>query len=462
MAERNMLFTWDLQLFNENQNESYNLLTLRNEFAMRGFALSRSLLIWATDSGNWSLVDFLNKRAYLFEINSNEVEVSEEIGGWGAMETSPGNLLSLGTVYGTHEGFIDWLLILVKLKVVIYDRSGLDALKRPDLSGKRLSFEIVHPDLLAAYEMLQEILTSPRESLLGLSEDNVQQIKSCLQQLLSRFQEIHSFDPQNSSEAQNSREEHREILREIVSSCNQIKQQLGPIVAYLKSKAVEQLETQVKATVADTVTDAVEKLNVETDRSQKQSDQTEQNEAQRQEEFNQLKSQLKEQLAKESVSEFAEIFDKQAKEHHKAARWWLISTVGLIGVFGILFYWLFNALKLGGTEWVGVFQNIFTKGFFLSLVYLVLNRSIKNYTAQKHLEVVNRHRQNALETFERFVSSAARQETKEEVLLAATNAIFDANQSGYLATKIRGSESVNPIPQVIKAVMPSSSSTRSE
>ena len=123
---------------------------------------------------------------------------------------------------------------------------------------------------------------------------------------------------------------------------------------------------------------------------------------------------------------------------------------------------LFNVLRLGGTEWVGVLQNIFTKGFLLSLIYLLLNRSIKDYTAQKHLEVINRHRQNALETFERFVSSAARQETKEEVLLAATNAIFDANQSGYLSTKMRGSESTNPIPQVVKAVMPSSSSTRSE
>ena len=106
-------------------------------------------------------------------------------------------------------------------------------------------------------------------------------------------------------------------------------------------------------------------------------------------------------------------------------------------------------------------QNIFTKGFLLSLIYLVLNRSIKNYTAQKHLEVINRHRQNALETFERFVSSAARQETKEEVLLAATNAIFDANQTGYLSTRIRSGESASPIQQVIRAVTPSSS-TKSE
>ena len=444
MAERNMLFTWDLQSFNENLNQSNDLLPLHHEFVNRNFPLSRSLLMWEKDSGNWSLVDFVDKKVYHFEINDNKVEVSQEVGGLGLMETSPANLLSLHRVYGTHEGFIDWLLIV--FNQVTFDRSGIDNLKRTDLSGKRLSFETVHPDLLAVYEMLQEILTAPREWLIGLSKDNVQQVKNNLQQLLDRFLEIQSFD------SQTSREQYKRVLQEILVFCDDAKQLLGPIVAYLKSKRAEQLETQVNANVANTVTDAVEKLNAETDRLQKQSDQVEQ-----------LKNQMENLLAEESVSKHEKIFEEQANKHKQVAFWWLLSTVGLIIGFGFIFYWLFNALKLGGTELVGVLQNIFTKGFFLSLVYLVLNRSIKNYTAEKHLEVVNRHRQNALRTFNAFVSSAGEnQETRDAVLLAATNAIFDANQSGYLSTKIRGSESASSIPQVIKAVMPSSSSTRSD
>ena len=461
MAERNMLFTWDLQSFNENLNQSSDLLSLRIEFEMKNFPLSRSLLIWEK-SENWSLVDFENEKVYHIEINNNEVEISEEIGGWQSIDTGLIKSLSLHGLYGTHEGFVDWLLTLVKFRVVTFDQSGLDSLKRADLSGRKLSFKTVHPDLLAAYEMLREILTAPRESLIGLSRDNIQQIRSCLQQMLGIFQEIHNFDLQNSSEAQNVREEHKRISQDIVSFCDTVKQQLGSTVAFVQSKRAEQLETQVTATVDNTLADAKEKLNANTNRSQKQNNQAEQNETKRQEEFNQLKSQLQDLLAKESVAEYGRIFDEQANKHQRAAFWWLVSTVGLSIGFGCIFVWLFNVLRLGGTEWVGILQNIFTKGFLLSLIYLLLNRSIKNYTAQKHLEVINRHRQNALDTFERFVSSAARQETKEEVLIAATNAIFDANQTGYLSTKMRGSESTNPIPQVIKAVMPSSSSTRSE
>ena len=92
-----------------------------------------------------------------------------------------------------------------------------------------------------------------------------------------------------------------------------------------------------------------------------------------------------------------------------------------------------------------------------------INRFNKNYTAQKHLEVVNRHRQNALNTFDDFFESAGdNPETRHAVLVAATDAIFDANQSGYLSAKIKGSDSANPIQQVVRTAFPGSSSTKSE
>ena len=456
MAERNLLFTWDLQSFDENKSDAHDLLSIRIEFERKNLPLSQSLLMWEKDSEKWSLVDFKDKKVYHFEVNENEVEVLEEIGGWGAMAASPANLLSFPTVYGTHEGFADWLLMLVEL--VASDQSGLDNLKRTDLSARKLSFEIVHPELLVICEMLQEILTAPRESLIRLSKDNVQQIKNNLQQLMAIFSEIHSFGLQNSSESQNLNEEHKGILRNIVRFSHNVKRELGPTISYLNSKKVEQLETRVNDTIDDAVNKTAKKFNTETNRLQKHSDQAEQSEAKRQEDFNQLKGQLEDTLAEESVSKYEKIFERQASKHQEGAFWWLISTVGLIVVFGFVFYWLFDSLKLGG----GVLQNLLTKGFLLSLIYLLLNRSIKNYTAEKHLEVVNRHRQNALRTFQAFHSAAGEnQEIQDAVLLAATNAIFDANQSGYLSAKMRGSESANPIPQVIKAVVPSSS-TRSE
>ena len=127
-------------------------------------------------------------------------------------------------------------------------------------------------------------------------------------------------------------------------------------------------------------------------------------------------------------------------------------------VFGGVFILLSLILGSGGTQLTGILQSIFTKGFVLSPIYVWLNRSIKNYTAQKHLEVINTHRQNALETFERFVEAAeGNRETRDAVLLAATKAIFDANQSGYLSTKTSGTDNTSPVQQIIREVIPTKS-----
>ena len=129
----------------------------------------------------------------------------------------------------------------------------------------------------------------------------------------------------------------------------------------------------------------------------------------------------------------------------------IVATVAFGGVFILLSI----LLGSGGTQLTGIFQNLFTKGFILSPIYVWLNRSIKNHTAQKHLEVINTHRQHALETFDTFVAAAeGNRETRDAVLLAATKAIFDANQSGYLPVKSSGSDSASPVQQIIKEVVP--------
>jgi len=61
-----------------------------------------------------------------------------------------------------------------------------------------------------------------------------------------------------------------------------------------------------------------------------------------------------------------------------------------------------------------------------------------------------------------FESAGDNPETRDAVLLTATNSIFDANQSGYLSAKTKGSDSANPIQQVVRTAFPGSSSTKSE
>lgn len=448
MAERT-IFTWnlDLESFNEIM-EQPNLLDLRSEFEMRGNSLSRSLLIWEKDgvANNWSLSDIGNEKFYHVVRRSDtetEMEVLEEDWDSAALRIPP---LSY-SLHGTHEGLVDWL------KLVGLDISDLETLKRTDLSERKRDFEIVYDDLLAAYELLRRILISSRESLLGLSSDDVQKIRTSLEKFWKTIGAVKDVG------LSTSKDRYTEILQETFVFCNEVKELLLPTVAYLEAKeagqfdpqALEQLETQVR-NITDKVLEGFKEENNLSHES------TKQDVEEIRDGLNQLNTKFENEIAKEGVSKHKDIFKKQANEHQKAAQGWLRATGGLIVVFGAIFYFLFESLKLGGTELIGVLQNVFTKGFLLTLIYFILNRSVKNYAAQKHLEVVNRHRQNALDTFDEFLdASGDNQETRDAVLLAATNAIFDANQSGYLSAKMKGSESTNPFQQVFKAVMPNSS-----
>ena len=443
MAEKSLLFTWKPESFDEALRQP-NLIDLRIALAGKR-PISESLLISkkVNENESWWLVDFGHQKIYHLDKNSDtEIAVSEEVGNWRGYPPLPLNQ----EAYGTPQGFGNWLM---GFKADL-DEYNPETLKRTDLSEKKRSFEIVHSHLLTVYEMFHEILESPNEWSVGLPNSNVQhEIQSNLEQFLKILDTIRYFDSHNSSER------YKEVLQQTFNLCNKVHQQLHQLVVYLRSKKAEQFETQMNTIVAD----AKARLNAATDELQKHREEAEQNEATRQKEFTELQNKLANESAKKLTAEQQITFAEQAKRHQRAAWAWLGVTGSLIVglVVGIISFGLLDILKLEGSEWTVVLQNIFKKGSVLTLFYFALNRSIKNYTAQKHLEVVNRHRQRALDTFPELVESLGNNpETRHAVLSAATNAIFDANQSGYLSTKTKGTESVNPIQQVFGAMRGSS------
>lgn len=474
MQERHTLFILNQQRFRDILSQE-NWFKLQHEFKTKKNPLSQSVLIWDEESGKtWLLADFENQKTYHIQngqdaegnpITDTEGDPMLQVSESSDQGEQPITLKDTETILsrlqpdpqtgqeprGTHRGFID---LLRKLDL---DEIDLEELKRSNLSGSGLSFESVHPDLLVVYEMFREILTSAREDLVNLPHAEVKNVKNHLQRFHEKTQKIRDF----AINVENPSETHANLLLEIFKFCGSVKSPLSQTIAYLKSKQVEQLESQINATVAD----AEKNFSAEVNRSKEINDAAEAKEADRQKEFNRLKLELENQLAKKSISSYEKIFADQGDEHQKGARLWLITTGALTLVFGLIFWLLIKDLVPADlvpkeSQVPMILQNLFTKGFFLSLIYLLLHRSIKNYTAEKHLEIVNRHRQNALATFEAFTEAAGEnRETRDAVLLAATDAIFDANQSGYLSVKTSRSDSAGPIQQVVRAAIPGKSPT---
>ena len=454
MAERERLFNLNPLRFEETVDQ-HKWFNLQDEFKTRGVSLSQSLLIWEEESRSaWLLTDLENKKTYDIQLAEDSDqqptmmvwEQSSEVEQPFALTDTEAILSRLQSAQGTDQGFIDFL------KRINLDELDLEGLKRSNLSEAGFSFESVHQDLSTVHSMLREILTAPREWLLNISRMVVHSLNRYLPQFYENVRNIENFQISN----ENPRETHDNLLQNISNSCGSVKEPLGHIVAYLSSRKVEQLAIEIN----DTVTAAVDRLETETNRAEEINNEAEKKQAAIQQEFDRLKIEVENKLAEKPISQYKTIFADQAKEHYKGARNWLKMAGGTTVLFFAAFVGLTIWLGSEDSGLTGTLRNLFTKGFLLSPIYVWLNRSIKNYTAQKHLEVINIHRQNALETFDTFVAAAGdNRETRDAVLLSATDAIFDANQTGYLSAKGSGSDSSKgPVQQVIREFISDKSS----
>lgn len=138
------------------------------------------------------------------------------------------------------------------------------------------------------------------------------------------------------------------------------------------------------------------------------------------------------------VTRYEQIFDAQALEHSKNARWWLIATAVITAVTILYVFLLFPGLPLApvapaATEsFAAALQQAIPRILLFSLLSFGIAWCAKNYRAHRHNQIVSIHRRNALRTFEVFVEATQPGETRDAVLLRATEAIFSPLRSGYL------------------------------
>ena len=98
-----------------------------------------------------------------------------------------------------------------------------------------------------------------------------------------------------------------------------------------------------------------------------------------------------------------------------------------------------------------VIQQSVSRLILVSLLTYALVISVRNFSAAKHNALVNRHRINALSTFETFALAASDNETKAAVLLEATKAVFSPQVTGLLKNEPEPAHGAQII-EIIKSV----------
>ncbi len=163
------------------------------------------------------------------------------------------------------------------------------------------------------------------------------------------------------------------------------------------------------------------------------------------EEINNILNEVRTAASQIGVAKHATIFNEQAKGHEAQANKWFIGTV-IIGSITVLYagFLLFASIfgwGIGDSSLM--WQQIAAKFFVISVLSFVLVWAAKNYSSNMHNNIVNKHRQNALLTFETFIKGSENPETKDSVLLSATKCIFSHQYSGYSGHDAESSEQTN-------------------
>lgn len=142
----------------------------------------------------------------------------------------------------------------------------------------------------------------------------------------------------------------------------------------------------------------------------------------------------KDALSKQGVSKESSHFHEESLSHKKSSEHWLEAIILcslLICTWGglILFSDIFQIPENANATLLT--QLFLGKIIVLSGFYYILLWCIKNYNASKHNFVVNKHRENALKTFQTFVEATTSEDIRQAILIQATSCIFSPQPSGY-------------------------------
>jgi hypothetical protein len=277
---------------------------------------------------------------------------------------------------------------------------------------------------------IYQLLASANLELVG--EARLRQLTDFTDQVLTQFSQFKAFQQQPN--AQFGTQERDARLRTFVTLFDQVFGLISSVLAISQPERLAQYESEAK-TSAENMTRFVE--------AQKKGFEDYRREAEK--EVSETIAKTKQAAQEVGITRYEVFFRTEANGHRKMATIWLVATVLLAVATGMVGWFNYNrtlailqtavstappAEAAGHT--VITIQLTIAKLIMFSILFSAVLWAGRIYRAHRHNYVVNKHRQNALSTFEAFVKATEDGPTKNAVLLQATQCIFGPQTTGYL------------------------------
>jgi len=265
----------------------------------------------------------------------------------------------------------------------------------------------------------------------SLSQPEINQVDQYIEQLLNHLRQLASFDlatgfnkDMHDGFENNIRGFYDEVFRNLRNILVYLRQE-----AALKSQDTKELQKQQKAAVQ-----AEKEYKVLSNQLKQKLDALEKREQEVEVKHGEIAAEI-----------FGKHFESQAKEYAQRARewetkrsvffkWLLFIIIGNL----VIYLYLFISDKLG--IWPNFPpREIFTieygavKLALIGLLSYAVGFASKNYSANSHLEIINKHRKNVAETLKDFLGSKPEQNDRSVLIRSGADAMFRGSATGYVS-----------------------------
>lgn len=304
-----------------------------------------------------------------------------------------------------------------------------EALKRiQEFDAKNLSRKEelgTHFELSDAVQPAQKLIRIYQqlslEALDDLPEAQLTQLKKQADADYNRFQQALDFEP-SSDDNQNPTQKREQLINAIESAYAGAFTALHPFISYSLSKVADfkRLENDARATL-QAVRDEAESITEQLSEHEKNAQQ--------------VLIDVRKVAAEQGVSQQAIYFKEEATSHNTEAEKWRWRTIYFaigLGSYATLAVFLHKWTFLAPKDMAEAIQLVVSKLLIFFVIAYMLILSARNFMNHKHNEIVNKHRQNALMTFQALSDAASAPEAKDIVLNHASACIFKTQETGYI------------------------------
>jgi hypothetical protein len=158
-------------------------------------------------------------------------------------------------------------------------------------------------------------------------------------------------------------------------------------------------------------------------------------------------SELQKKVSNITVADYAKIFGANSEKQNKNSKIWLGVGVSIIILFLILLLFTNLYQKYPTEEIIPELKivkynlsNLFIKVLLFAVQIFIISFSFKQFSVNKHLSTINKHRQNAMDSFKLFIESISKDdsETRNSLMLQLAKAIYEQTSTGYISDKNQG------------------------